>query len=76
MATPTSWTVRPGDHLWRVARTTLAAAGGAPPPDAAVARYLGLLVAANRDRLVVPDDPDLIYPGQVFVLPPLPRSTG
>jgi nucleoid-associated protein YgaU len=40
--------------------------------DSQVARYWELVVAANRDRLANPGDADLIYPGQTFVLPPLP----
>ncbi len=76
VATPTApsgtWTIRPGDHLWRVASTTLAGQWQAAASDAQVLDYLHELIAANRDRLVVPTDPDLVFPGQVFVLPPVP----
>jgi hypothetical protein len=69
---PQTWIIRSGDHLWRVASTTLAAQWSARPNDAEVLDYLHQLIAANRDLLVVPTDPDLVFPGQVFVLPPVP----
>jgi nucleoid-associated protein YgaU len=34
-----------------------------------VADYWLRLVAANRDRLIRPGDPDLIQPGQTLLLP-------
>ncbi len=69
---PQTWTIRSGDHLWRVASTTLAGQWSGRPSDAEVLDYLQQVIAANRDRLVVPTDPDLVFPGQVFVLPPVP----
>jgi nucleoid-associated protein YgaU len=33
--------------------------------------YWHRLIAANGDRLVDAGNPDLLYPGQVLVLPPL-----
>ena len=33
--------------------------------------YWRVLIEANRDHLAVPGEPDLIYPGQVFTLPPV-----
>ncbi len=47
--------VQPGNSLWRIARRTYG--GGV--------QYT-LIYEANRDQI---RDPDLIYPGQVFVLP-------
>jgi nucleoid-associated protein YgaU len=44
-----------GDNLWRISRTTYGDG----------LRY-SVIFAANRDQI---RDPDLIYPGQVFVLP-------
>ncbi len=67
--TGTSWTVRSGDHLWHIAEATLVVRGGAAPDEATTAIYWRRLIAANRDRLVDPSNPDLILPGQVFVLP-------
>ena len=66
-----TWTIAPGDHLWGVAARTLADARHRPPADAEVARYLDRLVDRNRSVLVVPTDPDLVYPGQVFTLVPV-----
>lgn len=58
-----------GDHLWGIARATVARDGGVEPSDRAVAAYWQRLIAANRDVLVDPDNPDLILPGQRFRLP-------
>ncbi len=66
------WVAAPGDHLWHIAEAVLADAWSRPPTDAEVAPYWRSLVEANRDRLVDPDDPDLILPGQTFRLPPAP----
>jgi hypothetical protein len=54
-----------------VAAHTLASAWGRAPSDAEVDRYLGRLIEQNRSVLTVPDDPDLVLPGQVFVLVPV-----
>ena len=64
-----NWTVRRVDHLWHIAEATLAARGGHAPDEATLATYWRRLIAANRDVLVDPSNPDLILPGQVFVLP-------
>lgn len=66
-----SWTIAPGDHLWGVAARTLAATWHRPPDDLEVARYVSDLIDANRAMLVVPGDADLVFPGQVFTLPPI-----
>jgi len=44
-----------GDSLWRISRSTYGRG----------ARY-SVIYKANRDQI---RDPDLIYPGQIFVLP-------
>jgi nucleoid-associated protein YgaU len=67
-----TWTVQPGDHLWHIAGATLTRAWSRPPSDREVAGYLRTLIDVNRDRLAVTDNPDLIFPGQQFVLPPVP----
>lgn len=77
--TSSEWTVRPGDHLWGIAEDIVARrAGQDPARDAAsgpdvrtVHRYWLELVHANRDRLVDPENPDLILPGQTLVIPDL-----
>ena len=65
------WTVREGEHFWSIAEATLEAAHGAPPSEGEVASYWRELVDANEDRLLPPHDPDLIYPGQTLLVPPV-----
>jgi nucleoid-associated protein YgaU len=69
-AAPATYTVAPGDTFWSIADQTLRAAGH-DPDDGAIIPYWRSLIEANRDRLRARDEPDLIFPGQVFVLPPL-----
>jgi nucleoid-associated protein YgaU len=65
-----TYTVSPGDTFWSIADQTLRAAGH-DPDDGAIVPYWRSLIEANRDRLRARDEPDLIFPGQVFVLPPV-----
>jgi LysM repeat protein len=67
-------TVRAGESLWRIAETQLAAVLGRAPGDTEIVPYWRDLIERNRDRLVVPDDPDLIVPGQELLLPAVGRS--
>lgn len=64
--------VEPGDHFWAIAEETLTQAWGRSPTDAEIAPYWVELVQANEDRLLPPEDPNLIYPDQTFVLPEPP----
>ncbi|MGE0879997.1 MAG: LysM peptidoglycan-binding domain-containing protein [Acidimicrobiia bacterium] len=57
-------TVQPGDHFWAIAETRAASAD-----HASVTEYWHRLIDANRDRLADPDNPDLLFAGQVLVLP-------
>ena len=74
-ATPVSasartYTVAPGDTFWSIAEDVVRIeARSTSDPD--VASYWRALIDANSDRLRVPGEPDLIFPGQVFELPPL-----
>ena len=61
--------MQPGDHLWSIAEREVTLRIGSDVTDAEVARYWFRLIEANRDRLVDPDDTDLILPGQELVLP-------
>ncbi len=63
-------TVVAGDTFWSIAEDTLQAHAGTVAA-ADVVSYWHALIDANRPRLRAPDAPDLIYPGQVFVLPPV-----
>jgi nucleoid-associated protein YgaU len=66
-----TWTVARGEHLWHIAEQTLAERAGTAEPvsDGAIAEYLARLIDLNRDALVEPGNPDLIFPGQVVRLP-------
>jgi hypothetical protein len=61
--------VRPGDHFWSIAEEHLAKVTERRPTEREIGKYWQRLVAANRDRLRVPGNPDLIFPGQEMVLP-------
>jgi hypothetical protein len=65
------YVVTPGDSLWSIAEATLVA-DEREPDDEAVATYWRAVVEANRDALTDPENPDLIFPGQVVRLPELP----
>lgn len=60
--------MRPGDHFWAIADAVVRE--HAPEAtEAEVARYWRTLIDANRDRLVVPGNADLVLPGQVLTVP-------
>jgi hypothetical protein len=73
-AEPAMWTVQPGDHLWSIARRVLEHQGWTSVGDERVTPYWRVLVAANHDRLPVPDNPDLLFPGDRLVVPPVPSA--
>lgn len=62
-------TIVAGDHFWSIAEEELAAARSRPVSDAEVDPYWRLLVDTNRPEVV---DPDLLFPGQVVRIPPVP----
>lgn len=64
-----TWEVDCGDHLWLIAQEVLAEPTGVVPSDEVVTEYWLTLIAANRDRLVAPQNPDLLIPGQVLTIP-------
>jgi hypothetical protein len=66
------WTAEQGDHFWSIAEHVLADAWDRPPTDTEIVGYWDQLITANADRLADPDNPDLIYPGQTFRVPPPP----
>ncbi len=68
------WRVEAGDSFWSIAHDHLSDMLGTPEAST-VTSYWWSLIDANRAVLVDPTNPDLIYPGQVFSLPPLPGST-
>jgi DNA-binding SARP family transcriptional activator len=72
---PTDVAVEAGDNIWCLAAEHLSSALGRPATPDDVGPYWLLVIEANRARLVEPSNPDLIYPGQVFVLPAVPSTT-
>jgi len=65
-----TWDIQAGQCLWDVARETVLRRGGDPADNAAVVAYLQRVIAADRHELSDPGDPGLVFPGQVFDLPP------
>ncbi len=63
------WTVRPGECFWTIAERVLTDRQGRPPTDAEIVPYWQRLIEANRNELAHRDNPDLIFPGQVFAIP-------
>lgn len=72
---PTMWQTQPGEHFWSMAEQVLEASWGRAPTDAEVMPYWQQLVETNRGRLADPGNPDLIYPGQEFEVPPPPSAS-
>jgi hypothetical protein len=64
--------VRDGDNMWELAETRISASLGKPATDAEIAPYWLAVIGANLSR-IRSGDPDLIFPGEVLVLPPLER---
>lgn len=69
-AAPVLHHVVPGDHLWRIAEDALASAWGRAPGDSEIDPFWRQVIAANPGIA----DPDLIFPGQLVVVPPVPRQ--
>lgn len=68
------WHVSPGESFWSIACDALVDAWGRRVSEDEIGPYWRRLVEANEDRLVEPTNPDLILPGQQFVLPPVPAD--
>jgi hypothetical protein len=69
-----TWTVRPGDSFWSIARDCTALASGREPDEPEIVAYWQKLIDANRSALADPANVDLIFAGQVFRLPPFAQS--
>jgi nucleoid-associated protein YgaU len=69
---PTLHRVVPGDHLWAIAEHAMSEALGRTPTDAEVDPFWREVIVANPDLV----DPDLIFPGQILVVPPVPSPSG
>ncbi len=68
------WTVQPGDCFWTIADDVLQRAWGRAPTDAEIVPYWQRLIEANRSELADPANPHLIFPDQVFTVPPVPPA--
>lgn len=64
----TSVVVQPGDHLWKISQVHLDRELARPANEDEVAPFWRTVIDTNRDRLHS-GDPDLIYPGEVVILP-------
>ncbi len=64
-----------GGHLWEMATQALASAWGRAPTEVETQSYWQELVESNRASLTDPDNPDLVFAGQVLTLPPVPAPT-
>ncbi|MEN8234469.1 MAG: LysM peptidoglycan-binding domain-containing protein [Actinomycetota bacterium] len=62
-----TYVVRPGDCLWRIARALLTERNGSTPSSVEIARLWPAIYVANR--AVIGDDPNLIFPGQHLEIP-------
>ncbi|MDH3248429.1 MAG: hypothetical protein OEQ47_05685 [Acidimicrobiia bacterium] len=61
--------VTEGDHLWSLAERRVSEVLGRPAADHEIAPYWREVIHSNPD--LRSGDPDLIYPGEVIVLPPM-----
>ncbi len=68
------WIVESGDSFWSIAEEHLEdELGDVALTEAAIAEYWQTLIDANIHRMADPKNPDLILPGQEFVLPRVQR---
>jgi hypothetical protein len=65
-------TVVAGGSLWQISEEALTDAFDRPVSDREVAAYWRQVMELNRRNLVDPDNPDLLRPGQIITLPPIP----
>ena len=64
-----TYTVVSGDSFWAIAARITGVSSTSSRDVETVGRYWLRLIAANADRLVEPGNPNLIFPGQVLVVP-------
>lgn len=57
----------PGDHLWALAEQRVSDARGGSADPSEIAPYWQRILDANPQL----GDPDLIFPGDIIVLPPM-----
>ena len=69
-----TWTVQQGDCFWTIAEEIVEQAWGRTPTDAEIVPYWRVLIEANRQTLADKGNADLVFPGQVFDVPPAPPA--
>ncbi|MBK5224889.1 MAG: LysM peptidoglycan-binding domain-containing protein, partial [Acidimicrobiia bacterium] len=62
-------TVAPGDQLWGIAEDEMASRLDRAPSATKIAPFWRDLIDANRSRLVDPNNPSLVHPGQTIAIP-------
>ena len=62
--------VQPGDNMWDLAAARLAVVLGRDPTSREIVPYWTRMIEENQSR-IRSGDPDLIFPGELLVLPPL-----
>lgn len=68
-AETTVYTVRPGDDLWSISATHVGRRSNGAPTEVEIRALWRHVIARNRERLRSAN-PDLIYPGEMILLPP------
>jgi len=66
---PSRHRVEYGDNLWSIAEAVVTAHDGGEPDQRAIADYWVRLIERNRAGLADPDNPDLLFCGQLLELP-------
>ncbi len=61
------YVVEAGDSLWRIARHVLTERTGRRPSNGEIAAFWPVIYEANRST--IGENPNLIFPGQRFVIP-------
>jgi len=66
--------VEDGDHFWSMSEEILTDAWGRKPTTAELTPFWNDMVEANRDGLLAPGDPSMVFAGQTMNVPPIPPS--
>ena len=67
---PPTYTVRPGDNMWTITASYLAAELGEPASNARISEVWRITMDLNRDS-IRSGNVDLIFPGEQLTLPPI-----
>ena len=67
--TATTWTVRPGHHVWLIASSALQSVRHRQPTTSRSLSSSALVIEENRHSLPDPSNPDLLFVGMHIVVP-------